>query len=404
MLKKVISDESGRALILALIALGVGMMLLPTFLAQINTNLFASRSIEVGIEEYYSSDAAIEYTLWQIKCNTEEFLDGLEVGDTKSYTIPIGGSGVVSISLTPLSSAGGSNEVDAMLVMDRSGSMKDADGDGHLGELADIQYDEYGNIDPGGGDWDPEVNDYQPIGDAKVAAKAFVDILEDYSVEGVVSHQVGLVSYANEATLDIGLTTGYPAVRGAIDGMSADGYTGIGDAIGLAALELQTHDRGAVKVIVLLSDGQANVAPNPPPNPPYECSIPCPDEAKQYAEDIADAACQDTEGGINFFTIALGTDTDTDLMQYIARYDQSKADACQPRNGQDPGQTPDFYQESASSEDLEDKFRLIALYLTSPQYTIIATTGDTTIESRVQHQQDEEEGVNRVGIFTWQTR
>jgi len=372
MLKRVISDEKGRALALALIALGVGMLLLPTFLAKISTNLFAARATEVGIIEYYSSDAAIEYTLWRIKCDPDPvFRDSLTVGEPLSMTHTVGNK-PVSLSVTPLTSGGGSNEVDAMLVMDRSGSMKD---DG----------------------WDYEIGDYQPIGDAKIAAKAFVDILEDYSDESV-SHKVGLVSYSDDITLDEGLTTDYQDVRDAIDGMSANGYTGIGSAIDVAAGELQDNGReNSVKAIVLLSDGKANACPGCP-HPP------CEETCKQYAQDMADAACAATEGGINFFTIALGTETDTDLMKYIARYDKSEkwaeGDRCEPRNGQEPGEIPDFYQESPSSGELKTKFEAIALYLTAPQYLIVATTGDTTIESRVQHNEKN----NRVGIFTWQTR
>jgi hypothetical protein len=393
MLKKVISDERGRALALALIVLGVGALLLPAFLAHISTNLLASQATEVGITEYYGADAAIEYTLWQIKCNTEDFLDGLEVGETKSYTIPIGGSGVVSVSLTPLSSAGGSNEVDAMLVLDRSGSMDD---DGNGCTLPD--YDNQTACESAGGVWGP-----QPITSAKVAAKVFVDILEDYSVEGV-SHQVGLVSYSDEITLDPGLTTVFTDVRNEIDGMTANGHTNIGGAIAAAAQELQDNGReNRVKAIVLLSDGKANVCPE---DYGYCCSDPgwgcydrddCEGPCATYAEDEADEACEATEGGINFFSIALGTDVDTDLMKYIARYDESKADACEPRNGKGPGETPDFYQESPERSDLEAKFRAIALYLTSPQYLIVATDGGTTIESRVQHNEE----FDLIGIFTW---
>jgi len=358
MLKRVISDEKGRALALALIALGVGMLLLPTFLAKISTNLFAARATEVGIIEYYSSDAAIEYTLWHIKCDPI-FREGLTVGEPKPLTVTVGNK-VVSVSLTQLSSGGGSNEVDAMLVMDVSLSMQ--------------------------GD---------PLANAKIAAKAFVDILEDYSDENV-SHQVGLVSYSDSATPEQELTADYQDVRVAIDGMWAHGYTGIGDAIAVAAGELQSNGReNSVKAIVLLSDGKANACPG--------CSHPpCEETCKQYAQAMADAACEGTEGGINFFTVALGTDVDTDLMKYIARYDKSEkwaeGDRCEPRNGQEPGEIPDFYQESEDSGELENKFIAIALRLTSPQYNIIATTGDTTIESRVQHSKD------LVGIFTWFTR
>lgn len=386
MLKKVISDERGRALALVLIILGIGALLLPTFLAHVRTNLYASQATEVGITEYYGADAAIEHTLWRIKCEPG-FADGLTVGEPISYTVPVGNR-TVSVSLAQLSSGGGSNEVDAMLVLDRSGSMDD-DGDGCT--LPD--YDNQTACESAGGVWGP-----QPITSAKEAAKAFVDILEDYSVEGV-SHQVGLVSYSTSVTEpDEGLTTNYQGVRDAIDGMWANGYTGIGDAIAVAAGELQSNGReNSVKAIVLLSDGKANVAPDPP----YDCpSYPCYDAGEQYAEDMADDACADTPGGINFFTVALGDSADKDLMKYIARYDESKADACEPWNGKEPGETPDFYQESPSSEELEDKFRRIALYLTSPQYLIVATDGGTTIESRVQHSEE----YDLIGIFTWLMR
>lgn len=379
MLKKVIGDERGRALVVALVTLGVGALLLPAFLAHINTNLLAARTTEVGITEYYASDAGIEHTLWRIKC--DGYADDLAVGDPISDTIVVGNKGV-SVSLVQLSSGGGSNEVDAVLVMDKSGSMED-DGDG-------CTLSDYGNqteCEAGGGVWGP-----QPITAAKEAGKAFVDIMEEYSDESI-SHQVGLVSYSSSATLDEGLTSDYQDVRYAIDSMSANGYTGIGDAIAVAAQELQLNGRpNSVKVIVLLSDGKANACPG--------CSSPpCEELCKQYAEDMANAACAATEGGINFFTVALGTDADADLMKYIARFDESKADACLPRNGKEPGETPDFYQESPSADDLEDKFRRIALYLTSPQYSIRATAGDTTIESRVQHSEE----YDMVGIFSWFT-
>jgi Mg-chelatase subunit ChlD len=390
MLEKIVWNEEGRALILALIALGVGMVILPTFLAQINANLFASRTIEVGIKEYYASDAAIEYTLWQIKCNTEEFLEDLEVGETKPLTVVVGGS-AVSVSIAQLTSASGSNEVDAVLVMDISGSMADYDGDNRCGPYGDC----FGGPDED--DWFDD--DWQPIGHAKEAATAFVDILEQYSVG--VRHDVGLVTYATSVKRVQPLPSNWTAVRNAISHISVanpctgEGYTDIGDAISAAADELQQHGReNTVKVIVLLSDGKTNVCPGCS-NPTY-----CEETCTQYAKEQADEACAGTDGGINFFTIALGTEVDTDLMEYIARYDQSKPDGCEPRNGVDPGQTPDFYQESSSSDELKAKFEAIAFYLASPQYNIIATTGDTAIESRVQHSEE----YDRVGIFTWFTR
>jgi hypothetical protein len=195
--------------------------------------------------------------------------------------------------------------------------------------------------------------------------------------------------------------------------MQADGYTGIGDAIAVATQELQEpptgHGRGtAVKAIVLLSDGLANVCPEgygsccSDPNAGCyhidDCYGPC----GEYAQDMADTACYTTTtGGINFFTIALGESADAGLMKYIARFDESKAHGCEPGNGVDldAGETPDFYQESASSDDLREKFESIAWYLITPQYHIVATAGHTTLESKVQHQWKGPD--DRIDIFTW---
>jgi len=67
MLKRTISDESGRALALTLIILGIGVLLLPVFLAHASTNLFATRAVEEGLQEQYAADSGIEYALWQLQ-------------------------------------------------------------------------------------------------------------------------------------------------------------------------------------------------------------------------------------------------------------------------------------------------------------------------------------------------
>ena len=66
MLKKVISDESGRILVWTLVILGVGVWLIPPLLASISTNLFASRAIEEGLKEQYAADAGVEYALYRL--------------------------------------------------------------------------------------------------------------------------------------------------------------------------------------------------------------------------------------------------------------------------------------------------------------------------------------------------
>jgi len=71
MLKKVISDESGRALALTLIILGIGVLLIPTFLAHASTNLRATRATEEGLKEQYAADAGVEYALYRLANNDD---------------------------------------------------------------------------------------------------------------------------------------------------------------------------------------------------------------------------------------------------------------------------------------------------------------------------------------------
>jgi hypothetical protein len=66
MLKKVISHESGQALVWTLVILGVGALLIPALLSYINTNLLASRTIEEGLKEQYAADAGVEYALHRL--------------------------------------------------------------------------------------------------------------------------------------------------------------------------------------------------------------------------------------------------------------------------------------------------------------------------------------------------
>ncbi|MBM4464596.1 MAG: hypothetical protein FJ014_03340 [Chloroflexi bacterium] len=71
MLKKVILDESGRALALTLVILGIGVLLLPVFLSHASTNLSATRAIEEGLKEQYAADAGVEYALYMLANNAD---------------------------------------------------------------------------------------------------------------------------------------------------------------------------------------------------------------------------------------------------------------------------------------------------------------------------------------------
>jgi hypothetical protein len=134
--------------------------------------------------------------------------------------------------------------LDVMLVLDRSGTMNDVEDCG-----------------PGS----PPGCKVQPLTDAEDAAKFLVDKL-DPTID-----RVGLVSYADTATLDQGLTNDFGAVKAAIGGMIAFGYTNIGDGVLDAQTELSNHGRAdAVQVMVVLTDGIANRQNKPPPE--HKCT------------------------------------------------------------------------------------------------------------------------------------
>ncbi len=89
---------------------------------------------------------------------------------------------------------------------------------------------------------------------AKQAARAFVDALPD-------SAEVGVVSFSSSAGVTMPLTRDADAARRAIDGLSAEGGTAIGDGLELALAQLAQRpadERGerAPALVVLLSDGQ----------------------------------------------------------------------------------------------------------------------------------------------------
>jgi hypothetical protein len=67
MLKRVISDENGRTLVWALVIMGIGALLIPTFLSHASTNLLATHATEEDLKELYAADSGVEYALLQLK-------------------------------------------------------------------------------------------------------------------------------------------------------------------------------------------------------------------------------------------------------------------------------------------------------------------------------------------------
>jgi len=81
MLKRVISDESGRTLAWTLIIMSIGALLIPTFLSHASTNLLAARATEEGLRELYAADSGVEYVLLQLKNGVLEGQQGYGINN-----------------------------------------------------------------------------------------------------------------------------------------------------------------------------------------------------------------------------------------------------------------------------------------------------------------------------------
>ncbi|UCD07036.1 MAG: VWA domain-containing protein, partial [Candidatus Aenigmatarchaeota archaeon] len=220
-----------------------------------------------------------------------------------TITLEVSGEGEVCDGFYP---------VDVVLVFDNSGSMDD---DG----------------------WDDNISDWQPIGDAKIAAKVFVDILGS-------NDKAGLVSFNTVATLEQGLTFDKNAVKTAIDGMSAGGWTNMSQGIDFANEELINNGRTDTPwVEVLLSDGNNNCGME---NPPADCH-----------QRVFDSAQEAAGNGIVIYTIALGNNSNQSLMEEIANITGGKS----------------YY--APDSEDLEEIYEEIA-----EEVTTIAGTNIVVID------------------------
>ncbi|MGD9127517.1 MAG: vWA domain-containing protein, partial [Planctomycetia bacterium] len=146
----------------------------------------------------------------------------------------------------------------------------------------------------------------QPIQAVKDATDVFMEYIQEVDAED----RAGLVVYnspSSHATLEHELTTEFEDVADTVQHRQAGHYhsmTNIGAGISVAREELNNHARtGAFKMIVLMTDGQANTSTE------YGVS------GRQYA---LNQAYQAAANGYPIVTISLGNGADTDLMQEIA--------------------------------------------------------------------------------------
>jgi hypothetical protein len=114
-LRKVISDESGRALALTLIILGIGVLLIPVFLSHASTNLLATQAIEKGLQEQYAADAGVEKALWHLQRGEGELGLPQFAINNKTVVVTIDledeGEGIYKITSTATSYDGSSTTI-----------------------------------------------------------------------------------------------------------------------------------------------------------------------------------------------------------------------------------------------------------------------------------------------------
>jgi len=60
-------EESGQALVMALLALALGVLLIAGFLYYVSTSQRAVTATRQQTEEHYAADAGIEHAIWQLQ-------------------------------------------------------------------------------------------------------------------------------------------------------------------------------------------------------------------------------------------------------------------------------------------------------------------------------------------------
>jgi hypothetical protein len=200
------------------------------------------------------------------------FIDHLARGSTAElvYTWPNPFDSDLGICINP---------VDAVLIIDRSGSMA-ADSRGEL--------------------------PFQPLEKVKKGAKSFVNKMTP-------SDRLAVVSFATEGYLELGLTHNHKDTANAIDAITihferGTQYTNTGDALLKAYENLKSERLGGEReqVIIFLTDGEEPNRPLDPENEKYP---------EEYALSVADEI---KDSGIRLYSIGLGSQFDGSFLQILS--------------------------------------------------------------------------------------
>ena len=170
----------------------------------------------------------------------------------------------------------GTSPSDAMLVIDRSGSMNDQAG-----------------------------TTGTKISNAKIAASNFVDILAQN-----VKNTVGLATFETAGALNSALTANYSSVKTQINAINTGSGTCVECGINKANQEISLHKRAGFKnVVVLLTDGLANHVDGNTNEVPVAT-------AEQKA--LTAAANGHSTNGTIYYTIGLGSDVNSTFLTKLA--------------------------------------------------------------------------------------
>ncbi|MBO8181593.1 MAG: VWA domain-containing protein [Archaeoglobus sp.] len=261
---------------------------------QTNTQL-----IKTWDTDYYSSSQKLEFNL-SIPCEDLKItFDSTAVSPTYAWINGLG------FTLDPIDISSSQQEVRASDSVDPQGDYKIYIVDGY--SESNINY----NVETRIGKLDA----------AKISGLSFNGVLANNDSVGLVefsSNYNGYFGTHSIAQLDNYLTSDKTMVNGSILALFGAGGTGMGEGIKLAYNELKTNGTpGRIHAIVLLSDGEANIADGWCGGNYYYCdgSSSCVDEAKDYARCWASMAKADN---ITIYTVALGDAADPNLMEELA--------------------------------------------------------------------------------------